>query len=217
MEEREREKKGEGATLVERASAIIAERGNARGRATMFLRADREGDIDRGLVRSGRGKDTDRKRERGREKEDVEREREEREREREEDRERIRSERDGVSQPEECLLLAVVLGPARFSRVRSVLEETIFFSAVYVRRFFFFFSGPYAALIAAPSRAFIPFYSYSLLPLSQTFLAREIYFHPPITPTPKGTRARARTNPLCRVREIATPSANTNERCIAIA
>lgn len=42
----------------------------------MFLRADREGDIDRGLVRSGRGKDTDRKRERGREKKDVERERE---------------------------------------------------------------------------------------------------------------------------------------------
>lgn len=74
MEEREREKKGEGAMLVERARAIIAERGNARGGATMFLRADREGDIDRGLVRSGRGKD--RKREREGERRKTERKRE---------------------------------------------------------------------------------------------------------------------------------------------
>lgn len=160
----------------------------------MFLRADREGDIDRGLARSGRGRDTDRKRERGREKKDVEGERE-----REEDRERIRSERDGVSQPEECLSWQWFWD--RLDSVESGQSSRRQYSSPRCILFRVFF-GALRCASSPPLRARL-FLSISILfSRCQTSLAHEIYFHPPITPTPKGTRARAQTRCVELVRSL---------------
>lgn len=96
---RARETEREGAMLLERASGTIVERGN-RGRTTVFLRADREGDIDRPFARGGR-----RRRHRGKERGRTElRETGVGQRGRGGgERGPDGSERDGVSQPEECL------------------------------------------------------------------------------------------------------------------
>lgn len=183
--------------LVERASAIIAERGNARGRATMFLRADREGDIDRGLVRSGRDKDTDRKRERGREKKDVERERE-RERERRTEKGSDRRGTASASLKNASPGSSSGTGSIQSSQV-SPRGDNILLRGV--RSAFFFFRG-LTLRSSRPLRARLFLSIPILFSRCQTFLAHEIYFHPPITPTPKGTRARAQTRCVELVRSL---------------
>lgn len=95
-----------------------------------------------------------------------------------------------------------VLGPARFSRVRSAFGKATFFFAVFTFRVL---SGSYVALIAAPSRFIIcPLLFTLILSFRRSHSAASIAsvvarFHPPITPTPRHARARARayTNPLC--------------------
>lgn len=161
---RARETEREGAMLLERASGTIVERGN-RGRTTVFLRADREGDIDRPFARGGR-------RRRHREKE----------RERERGRTELRetgvgqrgrgggergpdgSERDGVSQPEECLSWqrrGSGTGSVQSSQV-SPREGDILLRGAHVPRSAFF-RGPYVALISAA-----PFASRFIHPLPFT-------------------------------------------------
>lgn len=155
-----------------------------------------------------------RRKKRGRKREDAERMRE---------GQRKDSIGEGRRQPGRRMpLLPVVLGPARFSRVRSVLGEATFFSATCTFRVFSI-RGP----TSRPLRARTPLL---LFPLISTYLscakrflsnvsrARDLSSSPPITPTPKGMRARARTRCVAADREIATPSVNSNERCrIAIA
>lgn len=155
---RARETEREGAMLLERASGTIVERGN-RGRTTVFLRADREGDIDRPFARGGRRR---------------------RHRERERGRTELRetgvgqrgrgggergpdgSERDGVSQPEECLSWQRRRFWDRLGSVESGQPSGRRHSSSRRSRSAFF-RGPYVALISAA-----PFASRFIHPLPFT-------------------------------------------------
>lgn len=95
-----------------------------------------------------------------------------------------------------------VLGPARFSRVRSALGKATFFFAVLTFRVL---SGPYVALIVAPLCLvifFSTFYSstaFSLISLPIAFaVARDSSSSPNNRAYPEArSRARAHANPLC--------------------
>jgi len=109
-----------------------------------------------------------------------------------------------------------VLGPARFSRVRSALGKATFFFAVLTFRVL---SGPYVALIAL-------LLFFSLLSTLLSFFHRAycqssprlrvVHLHPLIIElTPRRARACARTR--CVAHEIASRSANLSECRNAIA
>lgn len=165
--------------------------------------------ISIGLVRGGRGK-AQKERERKRENEDVKTVR------------RIgnRGRRGTASaSPKNASPgSGEVLGPARFSRVRSALGKATFFFAVLTFRVL---SGPYVALVAAPSRFSLfllhPPPSYRLfLGITADCLRACGSSSPPDNAYPEA-RARARTRTRCVAREIAPRSANPSECRIAIA
>lgn len=96
---RERETEKEGAMLLERASGTIVEQGNAVEPRCFSERTEKV--ISIGLARGGRGKGTDREREKGRT--EMQSRRRRIESRGGEERGPDGSERDGVSQLEECL------------------------------------------------------------------------------------------------------------------
>jgi len=92
------------------------------------------------------------------------------------------------------------LGPARFSRVRSVLGKAIFFFAVHVPRSLrgltSRLSRASSCSVTSPPRP--PFSSLAADCLSRT----RFIFIPPITPTPRRWCARARTRCTVLVRSL---------------
>lgn len=187
----------------------------------MFLRADREGDIDR-PCRGDRGKSIDRKREK---------EGERRYREWKKDnelgergREKARWIGEGRRQPARRMpLLAATKFWDRLGSVESGQPSGRRHSSSRCSRSAFF--RGITSRSSRPRRVF----RYVIPPLFSTLLLlfpsalvptafAVVHLHPPITkPTPRRARARARTRTRCVAREIALRSANPSERCIAIA
>lgn len=128
------------------------------------------------------------------------------------------SERDGVSQPEECLSWqrrGSGTGSVQSSQV-SPREGDILLRGLHVPRSFGVLRRAHRGPVASRYSS-LTLYSRTLASSVPSPIASAVArFHPPITPTPRQARARTRTR--CVAREIAPRSTSpSSERRIVIA